>query len=584
MSYVDDILMKYYNDDNKYISETNHDTFDDSVEYLSEAEYNKSVKHLRLEVLDVEKFIKNNDLKEITNPTFYSRNNIPTDDGLLSNSIFGITTSDRSGIFAYIDLHGWYLDPSCYKNWCKIDSKIKDVVHKVKTFSVNINGDIVEDENGENGVEFLKKNIDKIKFKRSDSIGRNRRADYLDLNKKKMFISKYIVIPPYYRDTNTGKKTVGIEGINKLYAQLLTTIQSIDSTQEFGFDMTGPLGGKVQETLLAIYDVACANTNANVKDAGTGLGGKMGIIRSANKTKTSTYGARLVITAPNLKVNSPKDFMADFDKSSVPLAACITCFKPFVHFYVKRFFENEFLGTTQYPFISTAGEIIYAEPKDPLIEFSDERIDAEMDRFVHSYNNRFVPIEVPIVNNTGKPIWIMWKGKSKPDVNESLYRRRLTWCDIFFMACNDAVKDKMVLITRYPVDTKFNEITTKVLVSSTKVTEPMYIDGIFYKYYPKIKEEDIGTNTGNLFMDTMVMSNLYLPGCGGDYDGDTVSLKGVFTNEANDELRKFQNSKANFIDLGASNIRKSEHDCIQSIYVITKILDSDKSKITDPVF
>ena len=61
MSYVDDILMKYYNDDNKYISETNHDTFDDSVEYLSEAEYNKSVKHLRLEVLDVEKFIKNND-------------------------------------------------------------------------------------------------------------------------------------------------------------------------------------------------------------------------------------------------------------------------------------------------------------------------------------------------------------------------------------------------------------------------------------------------------------------------------------------------------------------------------------------
>ena len=57
---------------------------------LSEAEYNKVTEHLKLDILDVDKFIKINDCKAITNPIFYSRDNIPTDDGLLSNKIFGI--------------------------------------------------------------------------------------------------------------------------------------------------------------------------------------------------------------------------------------------------------------------------------------------------------------------------------------------------------------------------------------------------------------------------------------------------------------------------------------------------------------
>ena len=45
----------------------------------------------------------------------------------------------------------------------------------------------------------------------------------------------------------------------------------------------------------------------------------------------------------------------------------------------------------------------------------------------------------------------------------------------------------------------------------------MIVDGKFYKYYPKVRQEDIGKNTSNMFVDTMQMSNLYLKGIGGDY-------------------------------------------------------------------
>lgn len=68
-------------------------------------------------------------------------------------------------------------------------------------------------------------------------------------------------------------------------------------------------------------------------------------------------------------------------------------------------------------------------------------------------------------------------------------------------------------------DTYYNQFPTKVVVSSTKKTEPMVINNTFYKKYPKIRQEDIGTNTSNKFIDTLNICNAFLPGIGGDYLG-----------------------------------------------------------------
>ena len=50
-------------------------------------------KHLELKPLDVDGFIKVNDVKEITDPVFFSSKNMPAPGGLLSNEIFGICSS-----------------------------------------------------------------------------------------------------------------------------------------------------------------------------------------------------------------------------------------------------------------------------------------------------------------------------------------------------------------------------------------------------------------------------------------------------------------------------------------------------------
>ena len=93
--------------------------------------------HLRVNLIDPEKLVKVNDLKEDTNPVFFIRNSVPTPDGLLSNEIFGITKYDRANTFAYIDLGDTFINPLIYKMWTKIDSNIKLCVHGINRFVIN---------------------------------------------------------------------------------------------------------------------------------------------------------------------------------------------------------------------------------------------------------------------------------------------------------------------------------------------------------------------------------------------------------------------------------------------------------------
>ena len=428
------------------------------TQILTEEEYNKITDRLRIEILDVEKFVKVNDFKCISDPRAFVRDGIPSPEGLVSNEIFGISNEERAGIFGYIDLHGTFIDPSCYKAWSRIDNKVKNIVHGLGTYKVNSHGELVEDPAGETGINFLKKNIDKIKFKSNESIKRDLRVAYLEKNRKNMFIKKYIVIPPYYRDKNSGTgKIIGLGGVNKLYSNLIIATNALSSTQDFMFDASDAMNAKVQEIILCIYDWFCGNSNKNLTvDSGQALSSKLGLIRRANMSKTADFSSRLVLSEQNLKAETPEDVMVTFDKSAIPLSSAIAGFRDFITFHVRRFFDNEFMSTERYPVLDSKGKMSYVVVKDPFIEFSDERIKAEMERFLHGYNNRFVPIEVPVEGTTNK-FYMVFKGRNTNPLQanqkeEQIYQRRLTWCDIFFMAAVEATKNKNILVTRFPIN------------------------------------------------------------------------------------------------------------------------------------
>lgn len=110
----------------------------------------------------------------------------------------------------------------------------------------------------------------------------------------------------------------------------------------------------------------------------------------------------------------------------------------------------------------------------------------------------------------------------------------------------------------------------------------MVINGVLYKWFPKIRQEDIGTNTSNKFIDTCSIANPYCNLMGADYDGDQVTVSGVFSVEANEELSKFKDSNAQFITLSGINGRIATGEAIQAMYNLTLVLPG--TELTDPKF
>lgn len=479
-------------------------------------------KHFQIEPLNPDKLAKVNELSPITNPVFFNKFGQPTSDGLLSNEIFGITKNDRASSYAYIDLVEPFIAPAFYKAWCRLDSKLKACVHQTDTFKITSEGKLEHDDNGSNGIKFLKDNMDKFKWKENESFNHNQDIKFILKNKEFVFITKYPIIPAYYRDvqsSNGNRVDVGI--INKYYNSLLLATKSLKESKDYGLTLSGAIRGRIQECLLEIYNWFGEEPQ---------IGKKFGILRRATMSKTTDYSARLVMTCPKLNVETLDDLSIDCDHASIPLASLAVNFFPFVIFHMRRFFENEFAGRMTSMDIKTGKEY---ELDNYQLAFSEEELKSQVDRFIHGYSNRFIPIEAPVKDKKHK-FYLRFKGKFiKPETASDLINgkitmdqtaessfiidRDLTWCDVIYQSVCKAVEDKMVLITRYPMDSYFNQFPLKVNVASTITTETVILEGKLYRHYPKIRQSDLGKDTSNTFIDTMNLPNIYLKSIGGDY-------------------------------------------------------------------
>ncbi len=81
-----------------------------------------------------------------------------------------------------------------------------------------------------------------------------------------------------------------------------------------------------------------------------------------------------------------------------------------------------------------------------------------------------------------------------------------------------------------------------------------------------MKPENIST----IFPDSLTFSNMMLEGIGGDYDGDQVTIKGLYSQEANIEAEKIMNSLSYIININGENMRTSSKECIEGLYQLTR--------------
>lgn len=520
---------------------------------------------MQIDLFDTAEFIRKNNLKEVSDPMMFIKGSIPSPNGLISTDIFGVSMSERKSTFAYIDLHGYFLHPYIYKLLKRLNRNFESLVHGSKKFIIE-NGNIVENENGETGLDFLYKNWEKLNFE-GDVGTRAIRVNVLkNYTKKEIFTHYWIVIPAFYRDVNfenidSGKISHRSE-VNDKYTKLIRLASIVNTEGNFDFVLISTQA-KIQDTLVELYDFFKSK-----------LSKKEGMFRRNLLGKSVDYGSRCVISAPTFHANTPSEMTIDYYHCGVPLAHCCSLFNPFIIAWVRNFFRQQFeTSGNKIPYKNSKGEISFYEVDDPELYFTDEYIKKEIDNFIKNFHDRFKIIMVPVKGEEKSvPFTISTRQyvKGDPISEHSMDSRPATWCDILYQAAVDVTENKCVYITRYPIGDYFSIFPNKVFVMSTSETVPMYVGNRVYEHYPKIDLTKSKQEVSTSFIDTVRMSNLYLKGLGGDYDGDQISIRGVFTQEANEEALKQMHSKARILSIYTDNVRISTNESIQTLYAMTK--------------
>ena len=471
---------------------------------------------MKIDLFDVKEFIDINHLQEITSPILFQRGDIPHPNGLVSNEIFGITTKSRKETYAYINLHGYFFHPHIYKAIRRMFRNVDKIVNGEAYYSIDENGILIPDENGYTGINFLYENWEKINWdtKQQDStIGmRGERVGLLNKCKKnEIFMHYQLVIPAFYRDIKTGSANNGgeTEDINNMYAKLIRLASLLKNQDMFDFQFHST-NYNIQTTIISIYDYFKHK-----------LEKKRGLLRKYLMGKNVDYCTRTVITAPTFHAEKPDELFTDFRYTSIPISQICSLTYPFILRYVKTFFEREVIDVKNAKILynpSTDNIEKVVEIKNPESYFSDKYIKKMIDTYIKDPESRFTKIEVPTTGT--QTYYLTFSGKRTDSSNTSelasTVHRPMTWTDLLYLACEDVVKDKHVLITRYPLLDEFGVFISKIRVASTTKTIPLYVNGKLYKWYPYIDLNIPPNELGNQFIDACQFSNSYLPGIEGD--------------------------------------------------------------------
>lgn len=543
--------------------------------------------HLHMDIITddiINANIKFLELKEVTNANNFEKGTIPTTDGLFSEVIFGVSSEERRLTWGYIDLGTKLVHPFIYTVLCSVQQNISKIFRGEGSWKVNDKHDLVEikesdpeyDEDN-TGIDWFVKNYPNIKFKKNNSRERNEKLEMLESFKpSEIFITKWLVIPIFYRDIESKDGPLQIPKINKQYQNLIRYAQSIKFESESFMSvasMSNMAKFNMQTTLVNIhkyYQELIQKSDGFFKQYVLG--------------KNPDYGVRSVISCPVLtQCDIPEDNPIDMNHTGFPLSEVLSMLFPFVKRWCYNWFMNNYesAGIKQ-AYYTKKGEVKYITIENAMSKFTPEYIHKKINNWIDNYESRFEFITVdgydenenllkdqPIVF-TGVP----YSG-SKDDNNASdSAKRPMTWTDLFYIAAEECSSDKYAWVTRYPLTTYLGTFPTKIHVLSTTRTAPykMIISGEerVYRYYPIIDITKSTMEVSISFNETVNMANSMLDTIGGDYDGDTISAKAIYSVEGNQEVIDLLYDPKHFLNCKGSLLATMTAEGTLTLYNMTR--------------
>lgn len=523
-----------------------------------------------LDIMDVDRFVKINNLPKIASSLYFAESGVPDDEGLFSYRIFGnIGSKDRKMRMAYIELDGKYLHPQIYKILSRVDEKMPQLISGTKFFRYDekIKYFVPADEDEENpnigtGLEFLYLYWDKLSFKHSASISRENRLDLLDLLKKdECFIDKQVIMPAFYRDA-TVSGSQRIPEVNGLYKKIFNGVSILTTLGKSSFTYNLSRS-KIQTAINEVFELM---TNF--------MRLKTGFLHASLMSKSVDYGVRSIITAPTFNTNTWQEMPADYEHCAVPLSQCISEFTIAIYSWIIDWVDSIVQGkTNMYIFDAKENKVVLKDlSPDWKQDFSSDKLIKKIYLFVMSPESRFYPVTIKFDNGEYKPFafidgnrdLLLQSGEYNTDALKNI--RYYTWTDVFFLAANECVSEKAMNTTRYPVTDHHSQYFSKIRVRSTIKVMKMLIGNTMYDNYPVIDLSVPPNKVESLFVDSLEIFPPYLKGLGGDFDGDMTSSRGLYSYESNKWTNDYILSVTNAIGINGQSIRTSGDVGFHALY------------------
>lgn len=251
---------------------------------------------MALKLLDVNKFLSQEQAKTITNSRAFGNTMEPEPGGLQDPAIFGVSTKDKFGTWGFINLEDVVMHPLVYDNLNVIAPIFKRVLLKKSKVNV-VQGELTESESGGTGLTWLISNWDKINLEKYRNDKNKLFIDFLkNTNKNVLFINKVPVIPIVYREAHMGNFKMEMDQLDEIYQKIL----SVSKTGRNEFTSAWMQSFKEHSN----KDILQERVNALYQYFVSKLEGKKGFMRSLTAKRLDNVARMVANARPDIPINS----------------------------------------------------------------------------------------------------------------------------------------------------------------------------------------------------------------------------------------------------------------------------------------
>ena len=504
-------------------------------------------------------------IREVTNPNIFEPSSNRFDKaGLFSTEIFGpVGSPARNTQLGYIDLKVKVLHPFVFQTLCTLNSKYEDILSGKKRAKLDRDKwDLVEDSSGETGYEFFMSVLPRIRFSDNGSNERKYKINFIKKYANEKFMSdKYLVLPAGLRDyrvDETGRPTE--DEINTLYRRLLavTALLKTIKVSKDNLYQVDPIRYKRQKSCNAIFDHFLQL-----------LSPKSGFIQNKWSKRAIVNGTRNVLTPAPYKITKLNNVKMTSNHSVCGIYQYIKAIAPITMNRVKGMFINRFIN----PNSNTAFLVDPNTKKSTLANIKvnkrDEWLSMEgLNRIMNKMKQaelRFEPVTIDgyylcMLYDNGESITLLYDTKDiTPDMKPE-WIRPITYIEMFYISIYEVKNKYPGFVTRYPVISLGGIFPCYIYVKTTYKARDVKVN-----IFGRTVDMDEYPILGEECMESTSMPNKNLSRSGADFDGDTVSLNVVYTEDAIKEINDLLNSNKYYLSPEGSIAYSADDDVISLV-------------------